>query len=647
MGFLSDFEWKSLVSGGIKAGVTGVVAGSVTYALAWTLDSVFGLEVGKPGRVDQKNQMIEQLQEINSEITDINDSLQQIETSLANLNATMSTDFEKTLAAIATANVLQAVSEIESAWQSLASLVANTITNGSTPDGSTDDFITQALQVNDIQTQLNLITNSMLPMGASSPGLIDTWTTTLILQMQQGAKLRDSYLWLEQSFLQYIHYLFLGHSLMVAIKIQQGWVEGNTLSENEAAAQNIGNNYMSKFAGPNLAAVSQMFLQSVHRLILSQYMVPNASKTDFLPFASQEDVDFILGRANLACWLINRGSEDAANPGILLTSYLRPSQVGSAAPSLSPGSSWPSSSGTLFTLEYGYDTQWYKVIDSVNGDVTQLRDIKDSNILIANYAWSTPTPAVGKAVSSSAPFSRVVPQYYDKTSLSPVSTASDNTVVYGYTTDMSAIVANLLWSSPWKLNGSSNTTVHKNDDSSKITMLQYTVGVSPSGGTISLNSHLMVTGDYKDDAQTFSNSLSFPLTYKGSSSSSIFVLCNAQMNSKVSPGGAPAGYSPVPMQVSSWGEVPNSQNVTGTYSLSTPEDNDPPVTSSYTMNYFQTITVSANENVSPTFDVSSTAQQQDWYKNYNNGYNNDNASNGTITWQVSRVQVAWPQPQVS
>lgn len=651
MGVLSDFEWKSLVSAGIKSGISGVVVGGATYALAWALDSVFGLELGKPGRVDQKNQIIAQLQDINSEMDDINASLQQIQTDLAKVNATMSTDFQKTLAAIASANVLQAVSSIESAWQSMAYLVSTTQSAGSASDGATAQLASQILEINGTQAQLNVITNSLLPMGASSPGLLDTWTTTLILQMQQGGGLRDSYLWLEQSFLQYTHYLFLGHSLMVAARIRQGWVEGNTDAQNEAAAQSIGANYMEKVAGPNLAAVSQMFVQSVHRLVLSQYMVPNSATapTGFLPFASQGDVDFILGRANLACWLINRGDTDAANPGLLLTSYLRPSRlVGGAAPSLSPGTSWPSSSGSLFTLEYGYASRWYKVVDSVNGDVAQLRDFNDSNILIADYQWSSPTPTVGKPVSSSAPFSQLVPQYYDKTSLSPVTEASDNTVVYGYTTDLSAILENVLWESPWSFQGSSNSTLHKDNNSSKITMLQYTASASHgSNSTIVLQAALMVTGDYKDDAQTFTNSLAFPLTYKGSTSASLNVLCDAQMSGSVSPGGAPAGYSPVPMDVSAWANVPSTTNISGSNSVSTPEDNDPPKTMSYTLSYFKTLSVTANEAVSPTFDVSATAEEQSWYKNYNNGYNNDNASNGKVSWTVSQLRVAWVQPQVS
>jgi hypothetical protein len=412
---MADFEWKSIVTEGIKKGIGGIATTSAAYGLAWALDSVFGLELGKPGRVDQKNQMIEELKQIQGEMEAMNTALIRISDQVESLEKEVSLDFYKTIAAIEASTTIEAITHIQTQWTSLCSRVQVAALRGVVPVGTTRQLTGVILDAKDgIDYQINLITNSLMPMVGST-GLLDNWTSALILEILQGASLRTSYLWFEQSFLQYIQYIQHGHSLLVAALIQKNWMPEDSLEVNNARAKKVGEQYMTQQAGNNLALLTEMFVQCVYRLILCQYRVsvettsatvPVDSKNfKFIPFTSQADADFILGRTNLLNWQINRDAGDAYEPGLMITSFLRPSQLQNGqAPALGSSAS-NTSHGSIFALKYGYDKNWYKVVDHIDGDVTQIRDVADSSISVANYHFPVENarivnPSTGWVLSS-------------------------------------------------------------------------------------------------------------------------------------------------------------------------------------------------------------------------------------------------------
>lgn len=640
----SDFNWMALVGGGIKLGLKGAVGVTAVYALSWALDSIFGLEVGKPGRVDQKKQLIDELQQINGELDDINACLTAISDELDALNAQMSIDFYKTLSAITSSNVLLAVSAIQASWNNLQYQAGQSAKGHEAPDGFTADFAAQVLANDGIQYQLNVLYNSLLPTSLTSRGLLDTWTSTLILQIQQGASWTSSYQWLEQSFLQYIHYLYYGHGLMLMAHMREAWDSTASLADNQARAQEIGLSYLNDQVAPKLAQVCQFYMQCVHRLILSNYMVPNSQGNGFLSFLSQSDVDYWLSRSSLLTWLITQPVGSSADPGVMVISYLRPSQVSNGqGPVLSPGGDYSPQDGAIFALQYGYADSWYKVVDYSDGDQTSIRDVGSSAIQIANYACQSPAPVVGSALASSGLFARITPTYYDKTSLSPTSGPSDNTVIFGYTTDLTGITDDLAWTSiaGWKGEGAGSVVTGDHDS------LVYNVTFANDTGGRNVHTWLTVDGRYKDDAKTLETYMLRLLSYAGSQSGTLYVNFTAQMNGTVTPGGAPAGYSPVPATLSAWAEVPQGQAVTATWSISTPEDDDPPVTMSESVTLLVPVTVQSGENLSVSFVTTSTAEEQSMFKNYSNGAPTYNATRADVSWQINGLTLAWAQPTVS
>lgn len=159
--------------------------------------------------------------------------------------------------------------------------------------------------------------------------------------------------------------------------------------------------------------------------------------------------------------------------------------------------------------------------------------------------------------------------------------AAGRTVVYAFAADMSGITDNLAWSSSWQAKGNSNTTTGK--DSS----LQYWQTSSVSGPPKTIEATLIVDGQHKDDAMTFTQSLVRPFAYSSTpnpsntTNPSMWVFAQAAVQAYASSGGAPAGYSPVPVSINTGLQFPGSATMSGSaLSLNNPSDSDPPVRSS-------------------------------------------------------------------
>ncbi len=676
----TGFDWLALVKSGITSGIKGAVSDSAEYALSWGLDSMFGLEVGKAGKQEEKQQLISSLQDISGELTQIDQNLTVISAELATLTSTINEDFQKTLAAIAVTKVNSAKSSIESFWQTLKQDMANAISNQNldqpVPSGQSGKFATQVLTpgTGGVQYEIDQIFNSMYG-SQSSPGLLDTWTTTLIQQVQGGMPLTQAYQWLENNFLQSINAVFVGSSLMVMATVRNAWVAGNPAAS-QTAAQNDANNFLAtltatstgKNSAPNLRSVTRFFVQSVHRLILSQYMVPNAQNNGFIPFVSQADADAMLTRANLVAWLILREPTDPPNPGLIVTNYYRPSQIKNGkAPALQPGTAYPASSGEIVVLDGPYQSNWYKVIDFSDAACTQLLDYADSNIVIVNYNWPTPAPTAGKPVGT-GPFANVIAQHYDTTTLNVVAKPSASematlrqeasalppaqrtqdreilstqSVIYAFASDMSAITDNLAWSNSWQMQGSQNTTTGKNGS------LHYGLTSSVTSQPRTLNATLTVSGQYKDDAMSFTNSLVRPFTYSSTPNPSnatnptMRVLAAAAVQASASAGGAPPGDSPIPVSIATSLQFPAKATVSGSaISLSNPSSRNPPNTGSWTWNAFESLSVSPGEDLTLTFQITSATAKQG-FGDFG-GANFPSQTKGS--WTVSGLTLAWSQP---
>jgi hypothetical protein len=645
---LSDLNWKALISGGISAGLKGAVSNVAVYALAWGLDSMFGLEVGKPGKQQQKQELINSLKDINGELQTIDSNLQAISAQITQLGLQMQSDFEKTLSAISDASVQSAWNSIKSFWQRWSQDVSNASISGSVPAGTSAAFATSVLQpgTNGVQYALNQITQGLLPASATSTGLLDTWTSTLILNVQQGQPIGQAYQWLEQNFLQYTSYLFMGHSLMVAATMQQAAPQTTgTAAAAQTVAQQEGLNYMTSVAAPDLAKVTQMFIQSVHRLILSQYQSPNAGNTAFVPFVTQAEADGILSRAYLAAWLINQKVEEndgtpvAANPGIIVVAYYRPSQMaGGKAPALQP-TGYASSSGKLFQLESLYQNNWYKVVDYGDSNCSQILDYAASNIIIAEYQWMTPTPAVGTAVGGTGVLANLVPAYYDKTMLAPVAAATDNTVIYGYATDLSGL-QNLYFETPndWTLSLSPNN----------IKYCTWTPAGVTSGAQLSVSSTLKATGQYKNGPGSFEANLLRAATYVGTTPATLLLGIAAQGIQSVSSVNEAPGDAITPLNTNIEVSFGNQGIANSSASCSNPTSDKSGMasTNAPTVNLqtVQPFSVSPNQSLTLAFETAAVAGKQSWWKDYNN---TGGASTGSAQWKVTSVSLAWPQPRVS
>lgn len=663
MGAGSDFDWKALVGGGIKSGITGVVQQAGEWGLSWALNAAFGIQVGEEAKKAKAQDLEKTLTSIQEEMTAVNTALIDISNAVTQLNVDMTLDFEQLLSNLEEQNPNNAIDNITSAWGNLGDLITNCLKEakagggqaGTTSTNSSDPTLTFANNVTgtwNIPASLTTIGNGLLKgPETDNEGLLNVWTDNVIMKINAGiGDVTKGYLTLEQNFLNMIQFMYMGYSLVLNAKMRLAVAQNEPQDEIEEYAQGAGQTYLESAAVKGmLADVSQLFVQCAHRLVLSQYMLPVSGGTGFVPFTSQQDATFCISRANLLAWLINREVGGDANPGIVVTSYLRPSQMnGKTGPSLNPGNGYSASDGKPFKLTAGYASQWFKVIDFKDANCTQLLDFKASNVCIVDYAWTTPVPVVGEPVSTSGAFAQITPQYYSKATLSSKDKngqpyqAGDDTVIYGFAIDMSGITENLIWSNTpaWSVNTSPALGSSVKDSQ----YVQWYPKSSTTPPTRSSTAEINITGQYKGPQETLSNNVNRKCTYVGTSTGELVVAFNCN--------GAISGYdqnpqsdAAVPFEVEL--DASLGQTSLGTQNINTPGKSGPldwtyePGSASFPLVKIQNFNVVANQDLTLAFNANFTAGKQ------NSAYDYDNHSgigNGTGTWTLTLVTFAWSQP---
>jgi hypothetical protein len=472
---VGGINWLGLVKGGITGGLSSAVSSTVSnvacYGLAWGLDTIFGLQVGKPGTQKKIEALTTALNNVDAEISAMGQQLSAIIEEIANLNAEINATYHLITNVVLGAAIDTSIAAITATWGSFKGDVAafaassgpapSSAAQTASPPNVAETLASAILAPNDtgIRYQINLITVNLLPLTPGqtlgSDGLLDNWTTILIGYVRQGLPLPKAYGVLEQNFLQILQYLYQAHSLMLNALMYRGAqfslasVPGN-MAAAQSAAQLQGFTYLTETAEPNLKEVSQFFAQCAHRLVLSQYMCLNAGGTDFVP-VSEADAQGILARVALIGILVNSqgGPKAPIDPGVVVTGYYRPTQMGTdgSGPSLTPSSAYAAKTGTPFPIEYGYANIWYKVCDFTDSTAMMLRDFAESNIQIANAIWPAPVPAIGQAVGDGV-FAQAIAHYYDTTTLDVTTSAGANTVVMAFALDWSSIYDATFCSAP-------------------------------------------------------------------------------------------------------------------------------------------------------------------------------------------------------
>jgi hypothetical protein len=534
----SDFNWQSLVLGGItsgiKSGLEGIGSSATEWAICWVLNAAFGYQTPKE---KEKAQLKTALTNIQDEIGAINAALQTIEAQLQSLQQEVTTDFVKQLNQTLEDAVNSQISQINTQWSALATNLATSLGQtipvaASATTGSGDwtvQFAQNVITAWNIPACVQTISDDMLaPYESNNIGLLDSWTDTLVLGINSGeATTRQAYGFLEQNFLGVLQWLYRGYTLCVSAEMRNALTAaqakgGQTPEQISQTVQLAGTNWIAANATPNLRNLTQLFVQCAHRIVLSQYMRPiktsvatGSGSNTFAPFTSQADAQFCLARANLVAWLINQKYGAASNPGIIVDAYLRPSLVsGSGGPPLTPNASYSASGGSLLQLSGEYKNNWFKVVDFADAAYSQITDFATSAIPICTYVWQTPAPVAGVPVAASGQFAAITPTYYDTLTLDTQTTASETTVIYGYSIDMSAITTNFVYVvTPWT--GNQGTPGNVKD--AQYLIITHSIDAQQK----TLNGSISATGNYKGPDASVSATLTRNLSYVGTHSASL------------------------------------------------------------------------------------------------------------------------------
>jgi hypothetical protein len=557
------------------------------------------------------------------------------------------------------------VTDISKAQGGQPIAAAQTVQGGQSGAASQTDqtltFANNVIGAWDIPTALTNIGNALLPGSESDEaGLLSQWTNLLItkindeVQAGKPAQVLGAYLTLEQNFLGALQYLYQGFGLVLNAKLRTSLQANSTNPNCLEIMQTDGTNYLASPAVAGLLKqLSEQFMLCAHQIVLSQYMLPLAKSPSFAPFTSQSDANAAIGRATLMCWLVNNDSS-GANPGICVARYLRPSQLsGGAAPSLTP-TGYGANTGTVVAMNQGKKgaANWYKVVDYQDAACTQILNYASSNVEIARYQWSSPTPVAGTNVPIAGLPSGVTPQYYstqtlaDKDASGAPVTQGDNSVVFGFFIDMSGITENLLWNTAnsWSVTNSPNPT---GKDS------QYIYWKATSANTTnpprSTQGEISITGQFKGDQTTLNTTLGRTLSYVGNGAGSpSLVFCFnggisiAGMDSNPNSGGA------VPFTISGEGAIGSIPINGSSCSVTTPGASggvtwtSEKANASSTLDLFQKVPVSSGQDLGLQFTCTCVALPQSALKDYDNN-SGEGAGNGTAT--VNMATIAWPQPQ--
>jgi hypothetical protein len=553
-------NWLGLVKSGITGGISSAISGTLSnvacYGLAWGLDSIFGLQIGKPGTQMKIQDLTDALNNVDSELTAMSTQLNDIITAIGDLNAEINTTYHMTTNVVLGATFDSCIAAVQASWGTLqddvaafaaGSAPAPTPTPATTPTPTPVPNVAETLASQILASnttgmlyQIKLMTQMLLPLSPGgtlgSNGLLDNWTTMLIGNVRQGLPIQKAYGVLEQNFLQVLQYLYQAHSLMLNAYMYRGAqfslsnVPGN-MQAAQSEAQAAGFSYLSQTAEPNLKEVSQFFVQCAHRLVLSQYMCLNADGSDFVPVKQTDikDVEEVLARVALIDILVNSqgGAKAPVDPGVVVTGYYRPSQIANGAgPSLTPSAAYTAKAGTLLPIKYGYAEVWYKVCDFTDPAFSTLRDFADSNIQIADAVWPTPVPAIGQPVGTGV-FAQAIGQYYDTTTLD-VTSAGPNAVVMAFALDWSSIYDNSYCSATKQFLPYFNSNPNTGGEGLQAQPGTISFATNPQGEFESAAVWVsdFVSGQYKYGPVTVTTGMMRAMTYGGTTAATLYFRTN-------------------------------------------------------------------------------------------------------------------------
>jgi hypothetical protein len=526
-----------VLGNGLMGVTTGVLGNVATSAIAWGLDSVFGLQVGPHAQTQKQiTQLTQSLSSINSQLGTISQSLATIEGEIKKISAHMNELFNTTVSVTLSAAFTTAYGPVQSNWTAYTNLTSSAqsaASNNPPAAGTAQQLVEEILNTDTgVPPSMSTMVGLLLPQPSGtlgSNGMLDDWTTMQIQNVVNNrVPIPEAYRLLEKSFLYSLTYIYQGIALIAAAKVCQASQQYITNNPNDpAGAKTAGQQAGIAFltgAGPApadsptaaaiLEQLSQFFVQCTHRLVLSTYMRldPRSSTPAFLPARDQKDVGDVLARASLAYFLINYpGAPASYDPGIVVVTYSRPSQLSAnGGPPLTPSPSYPASSGKVFPLTNGYAEAWYKVCDYTDASCATLAAFANSSIAIVDYRWPAPVQSAPpstlptQAVGTQGVFAQTFWAWYDTGTLEIVKSPGTNTVAMAFGFDWSAIYDNLFFPAPgqwqylcWPVVGPTPaTSTSFGLDNQDYGYAFYGSIVTP-GETGVLNCSFTVTGEYK------------------------------------------------------------------------------------------------------------------------------------------------------
>ncbi|HEU0013929.1 MAG TPA: hypothetical protein VFQ45_09615 [Longimicrobium sp.] len=445
------FDIPKLIGEGITSGLSSAVSSTGTYILGHAVNALFGTNFG--------DDTSSQLAHMAAELENIENTLVAIDTELSSLEnelhlQTSILTYDELLNSLSAAR-----SHINVTWQSFASYVRH----GSATPTALDNLISEVIgdgekmQIDLYQVANTLVTDSALMTDRR--GLLDVWVNYSLQSMKAGPP-SDETVW---QWYQYLENLLM--------KMLQDLHRGMILVVNAAIAQECrkvcrdpsrpgchdcimnqpgtaGLDYLVDPYRELLVAVTGAFRQSVNRFVLACY-----DPMVFAPrprFVGQDVLDRIMARVDLLVWLTLRQPSSPADPGIMVRRFLRPGQLAGASltpPGLAPQQGKVLEPQAFFRGGLGM-SNWYKVPDFTDDAQTALADFDKSDVQTVEYHWAWPAqPPAGKPLAGSGLFSRVVPRYYDTSTLEPASSRGDGTVLLAAFTDPTGILESPLFTS--------------------------------------------------------------------------------------------------------------------------------------------------------------------------------------------------------
>ncbi|MEM7427490.1 MAG: hypothetical protein AAF441_15455 [Pseudomonadota bacterium] len=438
---IGDLNFKSLISKGISGGLKSVTVSATEWIIGYGLDTLFGIETPKVKSAQEKQQLVDDLNQISKEMTYVVKTVTQIKSELDTLSATLNTDLKITLTAVGSVVPEAAMNEVDFQWAKLSQIISDQLDGSSSKNPpNLGQFAEDVLSNTGSAKSAYSIYNGLLYMGdATNTGLINDWANQIISALSAARSSVDDatfetyvvngYMNMAQSFTQTFQYLIKAYALTLNAEIYQARGTGTAQTT------------LSDTIFPHIANLSENFRQATHRLVLSNYGQNDGSA--FLPFLSQDTVQQILSNAYLIAALLE--ADEPESPVLTAVVYTRPSVLAAnnnGGPPLTPASGYQASNGKVIDPSQTYGGTWYKVFDFSDSEYTQAYSYDDSDIAVVEYKWPLSSEAAAGTPVGTGMFAAALPEYYDAATLQQTTADADNTLLFAFACDFQALLDN-------------------------------------------------------------------------------------------------------------------------------------------------------------------------------------------------------------